>query len=247
MRRFVERLGYGVTTMGCVVVGSTRALPRVRWGAFVDAMGTAGLLGAPLAVGGVALAGAVVALQSAAQLARFGAAERAMDLVALSMVRELGPVLGALLMAGRSGARVASELGTRVAGGQVDALRAAGGDPWALWAAPALWGGALGVFGVLVLAMAGGLAGGWVLLWLRRGTSLRAFAGRLAESVHPGDLGEGLLKSACFAAIVAVVAVAWGLRPKDSAPEVAADATGAVVAATALVLLGDLVLTAVAA
>src|SRR5581483_11007578 len=114
----------------------------------------------------VVLTGAVLALQSANSLARFGALSLTGQLVSLSMVRELGPVLTSLLVAGRNASGMASELGSMKVTEQIDAMRALGTDPTKKLVTPRLVATIVMLFFLTIISDLVGLAGGWVIAFV---------------------------------------------------------------------------------
>lgn len=187
------------------------------------------------------LVGATMALQSAAQLRRFGADLYVVDLIALSMLRELGPLMAAIVVAGRSGSAIAAELGTMVVTEEVDALRTLGLDPVRFLVVPkllaftvaqpllALFADALGVLGGLAVAV----------LYLDIGPG--AFFARLEQQIALSDLLSGLGKSVVFAWLICLIGAFYGLHTRGGAEAVGRSTTAAVVAGIFAVVVADAV------
>lgn len=175
------------------------------------------------------LIGAILGLQGAVQLHRFGADAFLANLVGLSVVRELGPLMTAIVVAGRSGAAYAAELGTMQVGEEVDALRTLGQDPQRFLVFPRV----LALFLVVplltafadVVACLGGLFIGMVELGIPPITYWR----QLQSAVMFSDVGTGLLKSAFFAVLIGLVACQRGLQTRGGAQGVGSSTTSAVV------------------
>ncbi|MEY3011754.1 MAG: hypothetical protein RIT45_489 [Pseudomonadota bacterium] len=185
------------------------------------------------------LVGGTMALQSAAQLRRFGADLFVVDLIALSMLRELGPLMAAIVVAGRSGSAIAAELGTMVVTEEVDALRTLGLDPVRFLVVPkllaftvaqpllALFADALGVLGGLAVAV----------LYLDIGPG--AFFARLEQQIALADLLSGLGKSVIFAWLICLIGAFYGLHTRGGAEAVGRSTTASVVAGIFAVVVAD--------
>jgi len=183
--------------------------------------------------------GGVLALQSAKSLKSFGAVNLTGQLVALSLVRELGPVLTALMVAGRVGAGIASQLGSMVVTQQIDAMRALGTDPTKKLVAPRVIATTTMVPLLTVVADFFGLVGGWIvsLYTLRLNTSLYWNTGLRALSYT--DALEGLLKPVVFGFIIGMIGCYCGLNTEGGTRGVGRSTTQAVVTASILVIIAD--------
>ena len=183
--------------------------------------------------------GGVMALQSAKSLKAFGAVNLTGQLVSLSLVRELGPVLTALMVAGRVGSGIASQLGSMVVTQQIDAMRALGTDPTKKLVAPRMVATTMMVPLLTVVADLFGLIGGWIvsLYTLRLNTSL--YWSTALRSLTYSDALEGLLKPLVFGYIIGMVGCYCGLRTTGGTSGVGRSTTQAVVAASILVIIAD--------
>lgn len=183
--------------------------------------------------------GGVMALQSAKSLKAFGAVNLTGQLVALSLVRELGPVLTALMIAGRVGSGIASQLGSMVVTQQIDAMRALGTDPTKKLVAPRVIATTTMLPLLTVVADLFGLIGGWIvsLYTLRLNTSL--YWSTALRSLTYTDVFEGLLKPLVFGAIIGMVGCYCGLRTTEGTRGVGRSTTQAVVSASILVIIAD--------
>ena len=183
--------------------------------------------------------GGVMALQSAKSLKAFGAVNLTGQLVSLSLVRELGPVLTALMVAGRVGSGIASQLGSMVVTQQIDAMRALGTDPTKKLVAPRMVATTMMVPLLTVVADLFGLIGGWIvsLYTLRLNTAL--YWNTALRSLTYNDALEGLFKPLVFGYIIGMVGCYCGLRTTGGTSGVGRSTTQAVVAASILVIIAD--------
>jgi phospholipid/cholesterol/gamma-HCH transport system permease protein len=183
--------------------------------------------------------GGVMALQSAKSLKAFGAINLTGQLVSLSLVRELGPVLTALMIAGRVGSGIASQLGSMVVTQQIDAMRALGTDPTKKLVAPRVIATTTMLPLLTVVADLFGLIGGWIvsLYTLRLNTSL--FWSTALRSLTYNDVLEGLSKPLVFGFIIGMVGCYCGLNTTGGTRGVGRSTTQAVVSASILVIIAD--------
>ncbi len=196
--------------------------------------------------------GMVLALQASVQLAPFGATLFVGRFVAASMLRELGPVLSGIMVAGRVGAGIAAELGAMRVTEQLDALETLGAEPIRVLALPRVIAAALSVPLLALLADAAGLAGAALVSSVYLGVPLRAFWGAAMDQivldgfvagVIPADLVQGLIKPFVFGVILSVLACHHGLRTTGGTAGVGVATTRAVVSASITILVADYFLT----
>ncbi|MGH9340150.1 MAG: MlaE family ABC transporter permease [Acidobacteriota bacterium] len=187
--------------------------------------------------------GGVLALQSAKSLQAFGAVNLTGQLVALSLVRELGPVLTALMIAGRIGSGIASQLGSMLVTEQIDAMRALGTDPIKKLVTPRIIACTTMVPLLTVIADLFGLVGGWIvaLFTLRLNTSL--YWNTALRALTYNDALEGLVKPIVFGFIVGAVGCYFGLRTRGGTRGVGRSTTSAVVTASIMVIVADFFVT----
>ena len=189
--------------------------------------------------------GFVLALQGYNILQRYGSAEAVGLMVALSLLRELGPVVTALLFAGRAGTSLTAEIGLMKAGEQLSAMEMMAVDPIQRIIAPRFWGGAIVVPLLTAVFNAVGILGGWVVSVLMIGADPGAFWSQMQGGVDVwADLGNGVLKSVVFGVTVTFVALLQGYVAKPTADGVAHATTRTVVMASLMVLGLDFLLTA---
>jgi phospholipid/cholesterol/gamma-HCH transport system permease protein len=187
--------------------------------------------------------GMVLTLQSAASLDAFGARPYVGRLVCVSMVRELGPVLTALMVTGRVGSGMAAELGSMVVTQQIDALRVLGSDPIRKLVAPRL---AAGMFMVPILTIISdtlGIFGGSLISVFNLKLSWEYYWRSVANSLVMNDLFMGLLKPVVFGFILATVGCHMGLRTSGGTQGVGQATTRSVVVASVLILSSDFFMT----
>lgn len=216
--------------------------PRsLRWSVVVYEMSA---LGAQ-AVGVVAtiafLVGATMALQSAAQLRQFGANVFVVDLIGISMTRELGPLMAAIMVAGRSGSAVAAEIGTMVINEEIDALETMGINPIRFLVVPKLLAISLTQPLLTALADVAGIFGGFLVAILYLDIGPMTFLDRLEGSVLLKDLVTGVVKSLIFAQLIVSVGAICGFRTKGGADAVGRSTTTSVVAGIFCVITADAV------
>jgi phospholipid/cholesterol/gamma-HCH transport system permease protein len=237
--------GFGLESrrLGTVLARAARRLPAVRGRDLLDQLGATSLSALPLVGTAGLFIGMVIALQTALQLARLGSAHLVPDIVSVSLVRELAPVFTALLMAGKAGAGLASELGMVTLSGQARAMRALSLDIDREIVAPRVAAVVLGTVLLTMAAMALGLAGGMLLGSAKLGLSPVHYLNRAVAALQPADFVAGLVKAAAFGLIIAAMGCRWGLEAKRDAADLGRHTMVAVVWASFLVLVSDHVLT----
>jgi phospholipid/cholesterol/gamma-HCH transport system permease protein len=191
------------------------------------------------------LVGMIMALQSAYQLQTFGAVEMVADLVAVSVSRELAPLLTAIIVAGRFGSAIAAELGTMKVTKEIDALEVMGIDPTSYLVVPRLVGlivtlPCLTIFADLI-GILGGMSIGVGVLEL----SYNTYVEHTIDSLVLQDLYTGLVKSVVFAGIIGLVGCHQGLATRGGAEQVGRATTAAVVRSIVLIIFADLFVTAI--
>ena len=225
-----------------------RALPligkRRRWQSAVQQMFAIGTSALPMAGIMSLCTGFILALQSAAELRRFGALQYVVDLVAVGFTRELGPLITALAVSGRSASAISAEIGTMVVTEEVDALRVMGLDPVEFTLAPKYLAALVVLPCLTILSTLCGIFAGFVFLTFSIDMSLRVYMQAVAETVLLRDIVFSLIKSVIFATIIVGVGCMEGLRVRGGPEAVGLSTTAAVVKSTFLVILADLAATA---
>ena len=183
----------------------------------------------------------IVAYIGAQELRQFGGEVFVVDLVTLSVLRELGVLLTAIIVAGRSGSAFAAEIGVMRLNEEVDALRAIGLNVVEVLVLPRILGLMIALPLLTVLADAMGLAGGAVLSWLLLNIPFNQFLVRMQETMAPTTFWAGLLKAPVFAFVIAMIGTFRGIQVRDSSRELGRLTTVAVVESIFLVLFFDAV------
>jgi phospholipid/cholesterol/gamma-HCH transport system permease protein len=189
--------------------------------------------------------GMVLGLQGYDTLARYGSSEALGVLVALSLVRELGPVVAALLFASRAGSAITAEIGLMKATEQLDAMEMMAVDPVARVVAPRFWGGVLSMPLLAALFSAMGIFGGYLVGVVLIGVDVGQFWSQMQAAVDfREDVVNGVIKSIVFGVAVTGIAVFEGYDAPPTAEGVSGATTRTVVTSSLAVLALDFVLTA---
>ncbi len=187
--------------------------------------------------------GAVLALQSGMTLDQFGARSVVGRLVSASMVKELGPVLTALMVTGRVGSGIAAELGSMMVTEQISALRALGTDPIRKLAVPRVLAGVIMVPILTVISNAVGMVGGWIItVWQLRVAS-SVYWNSVIDGLYVNDVWMGIIKPFFLGFAIVSIGCHVGLRTTGGTQGVGRATTNAVVAASVAVLAVDFFLT----
>lgn len=185
------------------------------------------------------LVGATMALQSAQQLRQFGANIFVVDLIGISLTRELGPLMAAIVVAGRSGSAVAAEIGTMVITEEIDALKTMGLHPTRYLVVPKVLAITLTQPMLTVLANVAGMLGGFLVGVLYLEIGPESFVDRLFAVLQLKDVITGLVKSVVFAQLIVTVGALCGLRTHGGADAVGRSTTTSVVAGIFAVIVAD--------
>lgn len=189
------------------------------------------------------LMGVVIAYQGATQLAKFGADVFVADLVTISVLREMGVIMAAIMVAGRSGSAFAASLGVMKLNEELDALRVMGLNPNQVLVAPRVLGLIIALPLLTVLADLSGLAGGLFLSTAVLDVSTVQFIDRAAASADLTTLFVGLVKAPVFAFLIGAVGTLRGLQVDSSAEQLGRLTTTAVVQAITLIVIADAIFT----
>ena len=231
-RLFVQLVGQGARSLG-------------RFGLVRDQIHFLGNYSlAIIAVSGL-FVGFVLGLQGYYTLQRYGSSEALGLLVALSLVRELGPVVAALLFAGRAGTSLTAEIGLMKAGEQLSAMEMMAVDPVQRILAPRFWAGVITMPLLAAVFSAVGVIGGYVVGVLMLGVDAGAFWGQMQGGVDVWrDVGNGVVKSIVFGIAVSFIALLQGFQSQPTPEGVSRATTRTVVVASLSVLGLDFMLTA---
>lgn len=223
----------------CVAVFYAVLNPRrVRWkDAFLVAE-TAGVNALPIIALVSFLVGLIIAFQSAIPMKQFAAEIFVANLVALSMLRELGPLMTAIILAGRSGSAFAAELGTMKVREEIDALTTMGLDPVRFLVVTRVFASLVMTPLLTIFANLFGLMGGAVV-FLSLGFPLVTYSNQVLSAVTTADFLGGLVKSFVFGILIAGIGCLSGLQTKTGASAVGQSATRAVVSGIILIIVTD--------
>jgi phospholipid/cholesterol/gamma-HCH transport system permease protein len=232
--------------LGQMVVSGAGVLrsPRsANWRELPATMERTGADAVPIVVVISFLVGLAMAFQSAVQLRRFGANILVADLIGLSVCRELGPLMTAIVVSGRSGAAFAAELGFMKVNGEIDALRTMGFGPMRHLVLPRTLALVLVMPMLTVLADVAGIAGGLAVGAWHLDVPVRGYLHETVRAVHVWDVWSGVGKSVVFGLAIALIACQQGLATGGGAEGVGRRTTSAVVLTLFTLILADAVLT----
>jgi phospholipid/cholesterol/gamma-HCH transport system permease protein len=183
--------------------------------------------------------GLVLALQSAQQLRSFGANIYIVDLVVIAMMAQMGPLITAILVAGRSGSAIAAEIATMKVTSELDALKTMGLDPIRFVVVPKLYAALLTIPFLIVLSNVAGITGGGVAAWVYLDITPEVFINRMRTVMTNHDLVTGFVKSQVYACLIVLTGSFYGFRVVRGAEGVGKATTSAVVVAISLVIVAD--------
>jgi phospholipid/cholesterol/gamma-HCH transport system permease protein len=181
--------------------------------------------------------GAVMALQMSRALAQYGQVGRTGMVVSITLVRELGPVLTALLVAGRNSSGIASELGSMKVTEQIDAMRALGTDPIQKLVTPRLIATCVMLPMLTIIADFVGMFGGFIVAYFLLNLTGRQYWTSVWQALEWNDVAQGLIKPFVFAFVVALVGCWYGLNTTGGTQGVGRATTQAVVGASVLIFV----------
>jgi phospholipid/cholesterol/gamma-HCH transport system permease protein len=212
---------------------------KPRFKIFFEQMARLGAGSAPIVLLVALLVGLTTAFQGAYQLRRFGANIYIANLVGISMMRELGPLMAAILVAGRSGAAITAEIGTMKVNEEIDALKLLGINPIQYLAVPRFYAITIAqpLLGVLSALM--GIVGGYLIAVLYLGLNSASFVNQTLGAVGVNDLTFNLIKSVVFGWLIVVVGVHYGMQVSGGAAGVGRATTNSVVVAIVLIIIAD--------
>ena len=187
--------------------------------------------------------GAVLALQSGFTLDQFGARPFVGRLVSASMIKELGPVLTGLMLAGRVGSGIAAEIGSMVVTDQINALRALGTDPIRKLVVPRVLAGFFMAPVLTVVSDTVGIVGGWLITTLQLRVASSVYWASVTEALYIQDAWMGLIKPFVLGFAIVTIGCHVGLRTSGGTQGVGRSTTYAVVAASVAVIAVDLFIT----
>ncbi|MCC7516368.1 MAG: lipid asymmetry maintenance ABC transporter permease subunit MlaE [Pseudomonadales bacterium] len=237
------KLGFATRFLMALIVQSGQLV--LRPSLLIREMFFAGVLSLIIIVVSGLFVGMVLGLQGYNTLVRFGSADALGTLVALSLLRELGPVLAALLFASRSGSAMTAEIGLMKATEQLDAMAVMGVNPLARIIAPRFWAGVLSLPVLTALFNVMGIFGGYYVGVVMIGLDEGSYWAQMQNAVDlHDDVLNGLIKSAFFGIAVTLIAVFEGYDAEATAAGVSSATTRTVVTSALVILAMDFVLTA---
>jgi phospholipid/cholesterol/gamma-HCH transport system permease protein len=221
------------------VVYSIRHPGKIRWNDVVSSMKKVGVDGLPIVALISFLLGLIMAFMSALQLKQFGANIYVASLVAVAMVRELGPIITAIIVAGRSGSAFAAEIGTMRVNEEVDALITMGFNPTRFLAIPKLFASMFVVPILTGFSSIFAIAGGLIVGVLGLDLTFYTYVKETMNALDMFDIISGLIKSVVFAAFIAAIGCQRGFKVRGGAEAVGNATTSAVVSAIFLIIVID--------
>lgn len=234
----VRQLISFVGELAAALPGTVRNWRQVRWADVFHVMETAGVNALPIVMLVGFLMGLIMAFQSAVPMKKFGAEIFVADLIGISMLKELGPLLTAIVLAGRSGSAFAAEIGTMKVNEEVNALTTMALDPVKFLIVPRVIAATLMTPLLAIFGSFAGLVGGAVVM-----SSLNypivTYINRVTAAVGVWDFTSGMIKAVTFGLLIAGVGCIRGLQTKSGASAVGASTTSAVVSSIVIIAVVD--------
>lgn len=238
---FLEAAGGSIMMFGqAVALSFTRPFGLRRLLQQAQKMGVESL---PVVILTAVFTGIILAVQGTYQIAKFGAAAYVGGIMGITMLRELGPVLTALVVSGRVGAGIAAELGTMNVTEQIDAMRSLATNPIKYLVVPRLWSGCIMIPALTIVADVVGIFGGWAVSVTTLGIPSQVFFHHFSNLVGYNDLFLGLMKTFVFGIIISIVGCYQGFNTTGGAEGVGRSTTKSVVTSCIAVLLSDAIMT----
>ena len=231
----VSFLGQVMAAMGALVVHPR----RLRLTAVVHHCQEVGVNAVPIVALMAFLIGVVLAFQGAAQLRQFGAEVFVVDLIAISVLRELGILLTAIIVAGRSGSAFTAAIGSMKMREEIDAMRTLGLDPVTVLVVPRVLALVLMLPALGLIANIAGLVGGAVMSWIELGVSPAVFQARLVSNTDVWHFGVGMIKAPFFALIIGIIGCYEGMKVGGNAESLGRLTSTSVVLSIFMVIVMD--------
>jgi phospholipid/cholesterol/gamma-HCH transport system permease protein len=241
---WLRRIQQTVSYLGRVAVNAVGALGsvhRLRVPSIARHIYETGIQAIPIVSLIAFLISVIVAYLGAQQLQQFGAEIFTVDLVSIAVLREMAPLLTAIIVAGRSGSAFAAEIGVMRLNDEIDALQSMGVNHFEVLVLPRLIGLVVALPLLTVIADAMGLAGGALLSSVLLDISLAQFLPRMQDALAPTTFWAGIVKTPVFALVIAMVGTYRGLQVRESSRELGRLTTVAVVQSIFLVIFADAV------
>ena len=189
--------------------------------------------------------GLTLAMQAAQELSRFGATSLVPDLISMSLLRELGPLIVAVVVIGRSGSAVTAEIGTMKVSEEIEALEVMAINPVRYLVVPRFIAMLIMLPVLTIFGNCIGMAGGWIICTMSLDMSTMNYILRIIETADLFDLYSGLIKSFVFAWLIIIIACQTGLRVTGGAEGVGRATTSSVVVSLLAMLIANAVLTGI--
>ena len=244
VEQFIELLAFN-GEIAMALFRSLKAPSRIRWKALVSSIEHAGVHALPILGLLSFLLGIVISYQGGVQLRMYGANIFIVELVSLTMLREIAPLMVAVIVAGRTGSAYTAEIATMKVTEEVDALRTIGISPIELLVLPKMLGLIIAMPLLTVYADGLGMFGGMVMAKVMLDVSFAEFINRIPEVVSLTSFMIGIVKAPVFAALIAMVGCYQGLRVQGGADSVGNQTTISVVQAIFLVIVADAIFSVV--
>ena len=240
--RFYKDVVFVCAYLGDITIGLGFAIShpnKIRWNEVFLYMERVGIDAIPIVLLISFLVGLIMAFQAAIQLKQFGADIYVADLVGLSVVRELGPLMTAIIVAGRTGAAFAAEIGTMKVAEEIDAIKSMGLDPTRFIIIPKVIATILTVPTLTLMADVLGIFGGMVVAVLFLDLTAWGYIAELKLALTVTDVLTGYIKSFVFALLIASVGCMRGMQVEGGAQGVGLMTTSAVVSSIFLIIISD--------
>ncbi|WP_322889530.1 MULTISPECIES: ABC transporter permease [unclassified Yoonia] len=231
----VSFLGQVMATLGRVI----RHPRQLRLTSVVHHCQEVGLQAVPIVSLMAFLIGVVLAFQGSAQLRQFGAEVFVVDLIAISILRELGILLTAIIVAGRSGSAFTAAIGSMKMREEIDAMRTLGLDPVAILIVPRVLALIVMLPALGLIANISGLIGGAIMSWIELGVSPAVFQSRLVSNTDVWHFNVGMIKAPFFALIIGIIGCYQGMKVGGDAESLGRLTSASVVMAIFMVIVAD--------
>lgn len=233
--RLAAVMGQILTALGTALIGRG----RFRFTPFINQFDLIVFRSVPIVVLIALVVGAIITQQTILQLANFGVAVYVVDLAAILMLREVGLLLAAIMVAGRSGSAITAEIGSMRMREEIDALSVMGVDPYRALVLPRILALVLGMPLLAFIGALAGLVGAAIVARIYGGIPLEIFIDRLRDALSMQSLLVGMIKAPFMAFIIGLVAINEGFKVKGSAESLGRRTTASVVRAIFLVIVAD--------
>ncbi|MGJ8596303.1 ABC transporter permease [Sulfitobacter sp.] len=231
----ISFLGQVIATLG----GILRHPSRLRLTSVVHHCQEIGVSAVPIVALMAFLIGVVLAFQGSAQLRQFGAEVFVVDLIAISILRELGILLTSIIVAGRSGSAFTAAIGSMKMREEIDAMRTLGLDPVTILVVPRVLALMLMLPALGLIADISGLVGGAIMSWIELGVSPAVFQSRLVTNTDVWHFGVGMIKAPFFALIIGIIGCYQGMKVGGDAESLGRLTSASVVLAIFMVIVVD--------